>query len=368
MTVITSILMLGRKGFGVKETQAPPVPVQTIGDIPFIATANPRYVDIAFLGAHDANTGIVKRGASTEAAASKALKKFEPMIRNYVSRFVKTQSTSIYRMLECGCRFLHIKVTKEKDGWYTSHSILTGELSVHILDILRYLSEHEKDGEIISILFQPIHFADQSFADFHDYLAEIKYNEKNIFHYIHYSPVAEFPDQEGIHVSDLRYNNIVGKDGTSGLVLFERRDQHFIPSWDSRQTSYPYFFDMDTNALHTWHSRSNIRKLDKEIGKTVKEILSTDKYNDMLRMNQTQPANSFRSLGDALSSIYSLSLLHMAKRHNQKLLRRKDFGDMMRAMPVFQVDFVTSNYGDFNKKANEAIRKCNEELVNNLLK
>ena len=367
MTVITSILVFGRRNVGVRQESFDPALNVTIGDIPFIGKANPRYIDIAFLGAHDANTGLAERGGAVETAASKTLKRLEPLVRNYMYRYVRTQMAPIYDQLRYGCRFLHIKVCLQGDEWHTSHSILTGSLKTHVTDILRFLSEHENDGEILSVLFQPIYMGDRSFADFYEDLAKINYNGKNIFDYVRYRPVDEFHNSKGIKIGDLRYNDVIGPNNETGVVLFMRRDQHYLPSWDAKKSAYPYFFDMDTNSIHVWHNMGNVNTLDKSIGKTVEMISSTDRYNDILRLNQTQPASSYKTVRDAMYSLYSRSLVKTAKKHNLKLLNRPDFFEMMKAMPVLQVDFVTSSYGDFNRRANLALRKINEELIKSSL-
>lgn len=367
MTIVTSLLMLGRRNTGVKQDVFSPLIDLTIGDIPFIRKANPRYVDISFLGAHDANTGISTRGAELEPATSDALKKAEPFLRNYLYRYVKTQTATVYDLLQYGCRFLHIKVTRAHGTFYTSHSVLTGELKTHVLDLLRFLSERKHAGEIVSVLFQCIDLSDLCFADLHDFLAGISYDGKTLYDYVHYAPVDEFGRGEGIKIGNLRYDDIVSDNGENGVVLFQRRDKHYLSSWDKRKTDYPFFFDMDANALHVWHDHSNVRLLDKDIDELTYKILSSDKYDDLLRMNQTQSSSSFRTIPDVLASIYSRSLLKTAEKHNLKLLEKKNLSDMLKAMPVFQVDYLTSGYGDFNRRINEAIRSYNEKLVQDLL-
>ena len=367
MTLITSMLMFGRKKTGVSQAVFQPAFDVAIGDIRGIKKANPRYVDLSFLAAHDANTGRAEHGAPLEKCASNILFSTEPLIRNYLYRYVKTQTTTIYEMLRYGCRFIHIKVTYYDGKWFTSHSVLTGELETHMSDVLRFLSERENDGEIVTLLFQPIFFGDKSFADLHDFLAGIRYNGKNIFDYVFYSPVDEFGKGEGVKVGALRYNDATGPKGRTGVVLFQRRDQHYLPSWDARQSAYPFFFDMDSNALHVWHDRSRLKTLDREIDALCDEILATDRYKDMLRLNQTQPSSCYKTLGDALHSVYSRSLLKTAERHNVRLIEKLDLNKMLKAMPVFQADYVTSGHGDFNLKINRAIRAYNESLVASLL-
>ena len=365
--LVTSLLMLARKGFGIKENHSDPVLDVTIGDIPDIKTANPRYVDIAFFGAHDANTGVLGDDAPLEPASNKALKRFRPIIINYVKRYTKTQTVSIYELLRKGCRFLHIKVTRFRDDWYTSHSLITGELRTHILDILRFLGEHQDSGEIISILFQPIYMAEFSLADLHDFLASVKLDDKCLFDYVHYSTVDELHESDdGLHVEDLHYSDIV-KGTNTGLVLFERRDQHYNDSWDARTTKYPFFFDMDQNAMHVWYNHSNPDLIDRDMNHVVKKIDNDHKLKNKLRMNQTQAAHTFKSFKDALSAMYEHSLLKIAEKHNIKIISRPDFEKVLKAMPVFQVDFLTSDYGRFNEKANKLIRQFNEKLVKSLL-
>lgn len=367
MTVITTLLMLGRKKTGVGKYSFRPTYDVTIGDIPGIKEADPRYVDLSFLAAHDANTGRAERGAPLEECASNVLVSAEPFIRNYLYRYVKTQADTIYDLLRFGCRFLHIKVTYYKGKWFTSHSVLTGELETHVLDALRFLSEREEDGEIVTLLFQPIFLGDKTLADLHDFLSAIRYNGKSIFDYVFYSPVAEFGKGDGVKVGSLRYGDVTAKNGRTGVVLFQRRDQHYLPSWDARDTSYPFFFDMDENSVHVWHDRANIKKLDREIDLLCDKILSSDRYRDVLRLNQTQPSSCFRTFGDALYSIYSRSLLKTAEKHNVRLIEKSDLDKMLQAMPVFQVDYVTSGYGDFNVRINRAIRSYNENLVSSLI-
>ena len=339
-----------------------------IGNINGIRDADPRYVDIGFLGTHDSNTGALRLGAEPEPCASKVLIKTYPLVKNYAFRFTKTQTAHIYDQLRFGSRFLHIKVTYADNTWYTSHSLLTEPLADHLLEILRFLDESEQDGEILSLLFQPINMETHCFAELHDHIASVKYKDKSIFDYVRYSPVSEFGDTDAIKIHQLRYTDIVGAAGECGVVLFERRDEHYKPSWDLKTTRYPFFFDMDTNALHVWHKHTSERLLDRGIRRVCDEIASTDKYDNLLRMNQTQSASTTRTFADFVAAIFSHSLLKIASVHNEKLIKSDDIQHIIQCMPVFQVDFLTSCYGDFNRIANEQIRLYNERLVENLIK
>ena len=127
----------------------------------------------------------------------------------------------------------------------------------------------------------------------------------------------------------------------------------------------PYFYDMDSVALNEWHDRSNVKTLTKCIDDNCESILSSGANKDKLSVNQTQAALSFKSAKDFFADVGGTSLLKIASKHNLELLDSENFYRNLRAAPVFQVDFVTSNYGDLNKRANEMIRKYNVELMKN---
>ena len=128
-----------------------------------------------------------------------------------------------------------------------------------------------------------------------------------------------------------------------------------------------YFYDMDANALHRWHSRIGCSVLIDEIDDYATDLTEMRAYRFGLRVNQTQAAFSGATFGDILRDIGEWSLLKFASKYNVELLENENFSDWLKAMPIFQVDFANSDYGDFNNRVNGAIRARNEEIVRILL-
>ena len=100
-----------------------------------------------------------------------------------------------------------------------------------------------------------------------------------------------------------------------------------------------------------------------EIDRYALELNASGLYRWKLRVNQTQATVSGESFGDVMRSIGAWSLLKFAEKHNAALLENDNFDAWLRAMPVFQVDFANSSYGDFNRRVNEKIRARNKYIV-----
>ena len=341
-----------------------------MSDIDGITEANPRYIDIAMLASHDAHTSDLDAYSPVDYADKDGIMgKLAPITYGLQYRFGVTQSADIYSQLMQGSRFLHIKYTDYDGEWYTSHSHLAGKLEGKVREILRFLNECEKEGrgEIVGLLFQTMYFGDgNNYSAFHDFLAGIKEDGKNIYDYVRYGNADVFGSGDGgAKISELRYNDLTLDGAAPGVVLFDRRDEKlYKPWWDGGVDGYPYFFDMDANASHKWHSRSDRGILTSEIEKHYQALRADDSCRDKLRMNQTQAAFSGASAKDVFAAIGGWSLLKIAEKHNAALVEREDFMQWLEVMPVFQVDFVNSTYGNFNQKANALISKFNQDMVN----
>ena len=339
---------------------------RVLADIEGIREANPRYIDMACLGSHDSFTADLEKSGRADQSVPKAFLSVYPLIKNFVFRFGQTQTVDIYNQLLQGVRFLHIKVTYYQGEWYTSHTILSGTLADHMTHVLRYLALPEAQGEIVGIIFQPIYMGDQTYNNLRNYIADIRYMGKNLYDYTAYADADLFGRGVGTRLADLRYNLLTDNGNRAGVVLFERRDDNYVEAWDAGLCDYPVYFDLDANAIHTWHNRSSRQALMAGIDATCKEIESDAKYNDMLRINQTQATLSTGSAADIFADIGNRSLLSIAAKHNAALVDRADFMQMLHAMPVFQVDYATSTEADFNARVNALIRQYNIDLVKGL--
>lgn len=337
-----------------------------LGDIDNITVANPRVIDIAMLGSHDAMSDqLDPYGPIDYADKDGILGKIDPITKGFQYRFGVTQSVSIGQQLMQGSRWLHIKYTNYDGVWYGTHAHLSNTIEYYVTEILTFLESHP--GELVLIEFQPMYFGGETYATFHEWLSGIKVNGKNIYDYVHYDDVDVFREGDGgVQIGELRYNDVTVNGEEAGVLLLDRRESPKIykPEHDAGQKSAycKKFFDMDKNSIHTWHSRSSSKALIEKIGETADKIQNSDEFDNLLRVNQTQASFSGASFGDIMHDLFDWSLLKIAKKHNVRLIEHSDFDRWLALMPVFQVDYVNSDYGDFNAKANAKIRAYNEAL------
>lgn len=342
-----------------------------LADIEGITDADPRIIDIAMLGAHDANTASLEPGNPIDDnPKSDVFEQLYPVSAGFQYRMSVTQTVSPHELLMQGVRFVHFKYTYYDNDWYASHSIIGRKFEEDVKDVLRFLADHR--GEVVVLLLQSTWFGeDQSLHTFHDWLAGVTLDGKNIYDYVHYDKVnvfdSEFAEEGRVRMRDLRYNAVTESGTSAGVVLLDRREWD-IPQAETEKSAHSdYFFDVDSTLAHQWHSRMGEDVLTEEIDDYVFEVRAQSLYRWKLRVNQTQASLSVESVGDVLRDIGAWSLVKFAEDYNLSLLENEDFDEWLRVLPVFQVDFANSDKGDFNRRVNEKIRARNEEIVRTLI-
>ncbi len=356
LSVVLNVTNLGTNGTGENNGLYGTV----LADIEGINVANPRLVDIAMLGSHDAVTADLNADSPLDPFEKATfIGKIDFMTSGLQYRYGITQTVGLGQQLLQGARFLHIKYTNYDGVWYGTHAHICGTIESHMLDVLKFLDTHP--GEIVCLLFQPLYFGDATYASFHDYLDTVRYNDKTIYDYVNYGEVDTFDKGTGgVRVGGLRYNDVTDNGLKAGAVLFDRRDVTIYKASYEGVNTHLSYFDMDACATHVWHSRLGSKVLIQKINETANMISSVDDYDDKIRMNQTQGCMSGK---DIFADIGEWSLLKFAQKHNLAMLDNENFDFWLETMPVFQVDYVNCSEGDFNNRVNKKIRDYNVALV-----
>lgn len=254
-----------------------------LADIEGITDADPRIIDIAMLGAHDANTASLEPGNPK----SDVFEQLYPVSAGFQYRMSVTQTVSPHELLMQGVRFLHLKYTYYDNDWYSSHSIIGRKFEEDVKDVLRFLADHR--GEVVVLLFQSTWFGeDQSLHTFHDWLEGVTLDGKNIYDYVHYDKVnvfdSEFAEEGRVRMRDLRYNAVTESGTSVGVVLLDRRED--LPQAETEKSAHSdYFFDVDSTLAHQWHSRMGEDVLTEEIDDYVFEVRAQSLYRWKLRVN-----------------------------------------------------------------------------------
>ncbi len=342
-----------------------------LANIDGIVEANPRLVDIAMLGSHDAVTDTLSLDTPLDYHdKDSVLGKLEGIMGGITFRFSKTQTVGLGKQLEQGARFFHIKCTDYDGEWYGTHSHLCGKMSDHITEVLKYLASDEAKGEIVVLLFQITYMGEgQNLDTFHEFVDNVKYEGKSLFDYV-YIDKADVYDvgDGGTRIGELTYCDLTKSGTVPGVVMFDRREEGKFPEhWDGTSELTQKCFDMDACSEHEWHNSIGEDRLIKKINTVCSKIESNKTLLGKLRLNQTQASFGVNSAGEFFSCVGAWSLLRFATKYNVKLIENENFDKWLTYMPVFQVDFCNSNHGDFNNRVNAKIANHNKKTVQNIL-
>ncbi len=334
------------------------------------STSNPLIKDIAVLGAHDAFTCDLKQTNEAD--------KNDSMYGVFNNAFVKTlggglitrlsraQAHSVKELLYAGVRYLDVRVSLVDGKYYTTHGLLAGNLEDYVKDVVDFLENHP--GEYI--IFDIQHFDAEEhgvqyrdtngnshnkdlFDDLFTFLSNIKNSSnKSIFDYIPYT--------NSTAINELTYNDVTSNRASSGVVMMAKcchNDKVYFRDGDAGddQTSF-------NSVRSLWHNKNDddlmIQLIDQEMN-FVKDNHLQDSY---LIINQAQETGFITNLS-IVNSLNRWSLLNMANTYNAKLVKDKTkFMSWLEYMPIFMVDYATSNYGNFNKLANTYIAEYNSLL------
>lgn len=325
-----------------------------------INNLNARIVDIKMLGAHDAFTeGINMSSKANTIEGGIVTNKFVSIFaKGLVVRMTKTQNVSAKQMLMAGVRYFDVRATKIDDKYYATHGYIGKDIKEYVEEIVDFLGSH--DGEFIIFDLQHFYTPDGKNDDldeieyqyFFDYMNKYKNDKgKSILDYVHYNANIDA-------LSNLTYQKVIGSD--AGIIILAKCDNN----------EYAYYRDKDASFYEArnyytirsyWHEENKTKKLLESMQKEY-DFVTSHNFSDVLVVNQAQKTGFFTNI-KIIRSMFSWSLMDMAKSFNKKMIKDKDqFMKYLDAMPIYMADYVTSNKGNFNKLVNEYIMEANANL------
>ncbi len=306
---------------------------------------NPRVVDIAMLGAHDAFSDRISKRSQVDPQEGEG-----SILNNRAVSFVgsgifvrmaRAQKSSAYELLCRGVRYFDVRITRLDGEWVTTHGLVSGPLADSVLDVLRFLSETQK--EMILFDIQHIYTGEADISDFLRDLDEIRYEGRSLLDYVRFDPVSQ-------PLSELRYSDVT--DGGSGIVMLLKAEQK-----DGAK-----FYSYEESIRSVWHDKNDKESMLEGIGaeyQTLTENPNLDR--DKFRVNQVQMTGKYDS-GSIFRTITGWSQLDMAENFNETLLEQESFPDWFTVLPIFMTDYADSMEGDFNDRVVLAINAFNETL------
>jgi len=302
-----------------------------------------RVVDIAMLGAHNAFTdNISSRGeiaaGNTNAFVSPLVNTLAPGL---VARLMACQKSDASGLLQRGVRYFDVRLVFHEGEWFTHHTLLSSPLRDYLLQIVEFL--HYNAGELVVFDIQHVRLEGRQFADLWAYIAQVTYRGRSLLDFVVY-------DTRAVALGDLTLGCATLAGASAGLVILAKTPV--------TEGGWHYFYDSSIRSQ--WHNRIRTREMVEAIqGESLYLAENASRYANRFRVNQAQTTPNFDSVGNALYSLGTWSVISHNARHNARLVAREDFTEWLEVMPIFMVDFSDTRRGGFNARVMGVINGFN---------
>lgn len=325
-----------------------------------ITNMDAKVVDIALLGSHDSFSDGIKYSSKPNVNESGITnnKLVNIFAKGLVVKMSKAQVVGAMDQLNAGVRYFDVRVTEIDGVYYTCHGYLSNTFDIYLKEIVDFLDEHP--GEYIIFDIQHFYYDgsksevnEQKFNDLVEYMASIKSNNGNsIIDYIKYDSQTDL-------LSTLTYGFITTNKTKAGVIMLGKVDNNSKFYLRDENADYQ---NMNYNSIFSiWHKTNSKTQLLEDIEFETKYLNEHD-FSNVLRVNQAQ-RTGFIMNASIIRSLGEWSLLDMAKTTNKALIKDEEvFKSHLEVMPIFMVDYATSNASEFNKLANKFIIEFNSGL------
>lgn len=356
LSAILFVLAFGKAGFafaGYNEDGDDYSGIISLG----VAGDNPRVVDIAMLGAHDAFSSRITKNSPVDPGEAE-----DSILRNKAAAFfadglfarlAKSQRGDATDMLENGVRYLDVRLSNIDGTWFTKHALVSDELSYYLSDVITFLGDHS--GEFIVFDLQHVYLGDATFDDLFTYLDTFEVNGKSLLDFVRFDPTT-------LALGDLRYDDVTLAGTESGVVILAKTENTATLHYHYERGEGDTEGSEIISIRSLWHNTSDSKKMLDGIHEEFDLLTESDEYDNVFRVNQAQKTGVI-SGPDLLDTLVGWSLVDMASYFNSRLVKQTDFITWFSAMPILMVDYAISNRGQFNTTANLAIIGYNQSLV-----
>lgn len=320
-----------------------------------------KILDVAMLGAHDAfsgNIGSMSRpNVNEDSIVNNGF--VNKIAKGLVVRLSKAQKANAKELLYSGVRYFDARVTLINGEFYTFHGYLSDSLDSYLIDIIDFLESHPTEFIILDIQEYYTSNGSDYNLSYDDWTLLINHlyglknsNKKTLFDFVKY-------DSRYDKISDLTVGKVTNNKTEGGLIIL------------AKCSDFEKFYVRDTNAnkdvernystIRSYWNNINSQKEMLEAIENEYQFVKENGFDDVLVVNQAQ-MTGFISSAKIVRSLFKWSVIDMAKNFNKELVSDEErFNKWLDEMPIFMVDYTTSNIGDFNNKANQYIMKYNKK-------
>ena len=299
--------------------------------------SNPRVVDIAMLGAHDAFSDKLTRQSAVD--PQNKLEPIMPLLSavwgGAFARGNKAQRSDGYTQAKNGVRYFDVRVVWQDEEWQNFHSYISEPFENNLRHMLRFLRENP--GELIIFDVQHHFPMDQTSQAMLDFIGTVKEEGMSLWDYVRFDP-NETP------LGSLRWKDAT--NGGGGAVVLVK-----IP-----QTPGCKYYEYTNETMRSnWHDKPTAEEILIGVeGEYAYLAENFDKHRDAFRVNQAQTTPGM--------GLKYWSLLHDAERGNAALLTHPDFDKWLEVMPIFMVNNSDTMADAFNDLVIERINAHNRGL------
>lgn len=295
---------------------------------------DPRVVDIAMLGAHDAFTsGITKASRPNPQEIPRAAHPFLRPVKGMVARISRAQRSSACDLARRGVRYFDARAAWADGDFYACHGLLGGKLEDDIRGLARFLGETE--GEVVVFDLQHAFLKGSGTDALFAWLERL-----GLFGFVRFDPTK-------IPLGELTYGQATR--GGSGVVLLANRETY--------QGCKHY--DRAGAIRSNWHDTDSIDTLFERMHEEHTNLHDNRDAPDWngFRVNQAvttpQLPKGFKRL------MTGWSLLDAGSRVNARLIRQEGLTRWLGTMPIVMVDCADSMENGFNDEIMRIIGEYN---------
>ncbi len=303
---------------------------------------NPKVVDIAMLGAHDAFSDKITGKSMIDPQVDKNSIMNHPIAQRIFggmfARLAKAQKSGGYDLAQRGVRYFDVRITNSQNTWYTTHGLVSAPLEGYLIDVIRFLQENP--GEFIVFDMQHIWTGDATIEELFAFIQKVEVEGKNLFDYVNHNPFTQ-------PLKELRYFDVAKEKG--GVIPLAK-----TPEYEGC-----FHYEYDAAIRSTWHHQNDTAILLKKIREEVEGLKQNPSVDrEKFRVNQAQKTGTI-STQMAMKTILGWSLLDMAENFNAIAIKQEDFDQWFEVMPIYMVDYADSVKENFNDVVIDKINRYN---------
>jgi len=317
---------------------------------------NQKIINIAMLGAHDAFTSDMTFFSTVDEESADSLMTGVTgvLIKGYIYRQSKTQTSSVTELLEAGVRYFDIRLTynENKGMWMTVHNYFSSPFEDVLSEINTFLESHP--GEFLILDIQHVNGIDYSDLTSFNEIRTL-FSDSGVLNYA-------IEEESGVALSDITYGDITSNGTEAGVIIltkYEDADPAFFSyqssirsNWANTDDSFTLFQFLDDEA-------ELIQNHEAYTGNQVSD--NNDAIDSLEGFRVMQGVLTMQlSVDGIMNSLVDWSLLQRAERVNTELIENVDFETWLASMPIVMVDYATTSKDDFLNLVMEKIIDFNE--------